>query len=91
WKSWTVTSDVQTEYAGDKTVTWVIKGATDYPMTETADHENYAYSKEYNGYDPYLEVTYVSVTVLIMMLMLCPSLEPRVIKVRGQALVFNFF
>lgn len=55
WKSWALTSDVQSQFAGDKIISWSLK-----PQGEGFDQSNVALSKEftYAPLQPYLEVTY---------------------------------
>lgn len=62
WYYWDVTSQVQTEYNGDKIISLVLK-------TDTADSLGTFASKEYDSYDPYLKITYTPT--------LTPSIEEK--------------
>lgn len=50
WYSWDLTTRVQAEYESDKLISLV--------MTTLTDNANLFYTKEYDGYDPYLAITY---------------------------------
>jgi hypothetical protein len=57
WMSWNLKSWVENQLAGDKIVSILLKNLQESTTLQGGVGSKF-YSKEYDGYDPYLEVTY---------------------------------